>query len=215
MNDATDPRDPAVLRRIYEVRGEVRRRDARPNDGRCGNVTSALKSEFGWESRHGYLRLLDGTVSWVHCWNQLADGTTVDATADQFQGLWLGDIVVIDPSDPKSANYHHAPRTWEIRFGPGRLTCTSDERSETVESPDTDRQWTILATSVLKLITGWELAGELVGLAARTLRARASVAESISSAELTHPLLIWSIQHLGRQSTPAWIAAEFQEPLPA
>src|SRR5579875_915253 len=86
---SVDPSDPAVVQRIYEIRGEVRRRDARPNDGRCGNVAAALEAEFGWPSQHGYLKLLDATVSWIHCWNRLPNGTIVDATADQFQSLWL------------------------------------------------------------------------------------------------------------------------------
>lgn len=129
-----DPRDPSVLRRVYEIRGEVRRKGGRPNDGRCGDVTAALEAEFGWQGQYGYLRLLDDTVSWVHCWNRLADGTIVDATADQFQGLWLGDGVTVDPSSPMSANYRHAPRQWEfhIRRDPasGRiehLTCVSED----------------------------------------------------------------------------------------
>ncbi|HVX42480.1 MAG TPA: hypothetical protein VHC49_01270 [Mycobacteriales bacterium] len=208
----SDPRDPAVVRRIYEIRAEVRRRDARPNDGRCGNVSSALAAEFGWEGRWGYLRLLDGTVSWIHCWNRLADGTIVDATADQYQRLWLGDVVILDPSDPKAANYRHAPRKWEIDVGgDGRLTCVFEGETRILNADDAHQPWMAQARSVLRLITGWELDEELVDLAARTLRAKAP--GSIATDELTHPLLIRSIQHLGRQSSPPWIAPEFREPL--
>lgn len=152
-------------------------------------------------------------MSWVHCWNRLADGTIVDATADQFQGLWLGDVITIDPVDPMSANYRHAPREWEFHFdqdSPHQVTCHSGDDVRLTLREDT---WTSRAHAVLELLTGWELNDELVELAARVLRAKTSTADVISSAELTHPLLIWSIQHLGKQSTPPWIAAEFREPL--
>jgi hypothetical protein len=199
---------------VYEIRSEIRRKDARPNDGRCGNVSAALKKEFGWQAQSGYLRLLDGTVCWLHCWNRLVDGTIVDATADQFQNLWLGDVVVLDPADPMSANYRAAPREWEIRFDRyAGVTCVCGDDVRVVSGDDSGRPWFSLAWAVLRLLTGWELTDELVELAARSLRARASRAEQMTSGELTHPLLIWSIQHLGKQSTPPWTAAEFCEPI--
>ncbi len=88
--------DAAVLQRILELRREVRLADARPNDGRCGNVAAAIAAEFGWKRECGYLRLRDGSVSWVHCWNRVDDVGIVDATADQFGSLWLGDVAVIE-----------------------------------------------------------------------------------------------------------------------
>jgi hypothetical protein len=215
-----DPRNPSVLRRVREVRAEVRRKDARPNDGRCGNVAAALEAEFGWRSQWGYLRLLDDTVSWVHCWNRLADGLIVDATADQYQALWLGDVVTVDPSSPMAANYHHAPREWEFRLGGmstssgvETVTCVSGDDVRTLVPDDANRPWPSLARAVLRLLTGWDLNDELVGLAARTLRARATTTARASTEDLTHPLLISSIQHIAQQSTPPWIAPEFLEPL--
>jgi len=215
-----DPSDPSALRRIYELRGEVRRRDARPNDGRCGNVATALEIEFGWQRQSGYLKLLDDTVSWVHCWNRLADGTIVDATADQFQGLWLGDVVTVDPSSPMAANYLHAPREWELHLGRAAvgehiesLRCVSGDDAQ-VQSPDNpDRPWQSLARDALRLVTGWELNDELVTLAARALRAKFATAETASTEDLIRPLLTASIQHLGRQRRQPWIAAEFLEPI--
>lgn len=200
--------------RIYEIRGEVRRRDARPNDGRCGNVSAALETEFGWPGQSGYLKLLDSTVSWIHCWNRLADGTIVDATADQFQDLWLDDIVILDADNRLVANYRNAPREWEIHFDnkrANRIRCASGDDIEVLSSKDSC-PWLSLARMVLKVITGWELNEHLTDLAARTLRAKSSAADLMSSAELTHVLLIDSIQHLGRGESP-WIAAEFREPL--
>jgi hypothetical protein len=210
------PIDPAVLRRIYAVRREVRLRDARPNDGRCGNVTSALSSEFGWAGEWGYLRLLDDTVSWVHCWNRLPDGTILDATADQYQDLWLGDVVVLPATDPLAANYLHAPATWELRFdqfdGGPSVVCVAGDDVRTVTC-EVERQWESLARGVLRVVCGWELPSDLVDLAARALRARASAETRWTSAELTHVLLNRGIQHLGnRGELRPWVAAEFLDP---
>ncbi len=91
--------DAAVLQQILELRRQVRVADARPNDGRCGNVAAAITGEFGWMRECGYLRLRDGSVSWVHCWNRVGDAGIVDATADQFGSLWLGDVPVIEARD--------------------------------------------------------------------------------------------------------------------
>jgi hypothetical protein len=209
------PAEPAVLRRIYEVRREVRLRDARPNDGRCGNVTAALAEEFGWAGEWGYLRLLDDTVSWVHCWNRLPDGTILDATADQYQDLWLGDVVTLPAAHPLAANYLHAPAKWELRFDRSddglRVACVSEDD---VRRVDCERSWESLARGVLRVVCGWEFPPELIGLAARALRAKASTASLWTSAELTHVLLNRSIQHLGnRGERRPWVAAEFLDPL--
>ena len=215
--DGADPRDPAVLRRIHELRAEVRRRDARPNDGRCGNVSSALEAEFGWQGQHGYLKLLDGTVSWVHCWNRLPDGTIVDATADQFQGLWLGDVVTVDSSDPLVGNYLHDPREWEIHFRPtageriDSVECVAGGEVRVLTADDPDRPWRSLAGGVLQVVTGWVLADDVVDLAARVLRAKAATAATASTEDVVHPLLIASIQHFG--GGRPWIAPEFREPV--
>jgi hypothetical protein len=155
---AADPRDPAVLQRIHDIRREVRLRDARPNDGRCGNVTAALTTEFGWPGRSGYLRLLDGTVSWVHCWNRLDDGTVVDATADQYQGLWLGNVVILEPGEPTTANYLSDPREWVLRFDPtsAQVTCTYGDDVRLLTADDLDHPWLSLARQSLRLVTGWD-----------------------------------------------------------
>lgn len=99
-----DPDDPTTLERIRRLRAEVRLRDARPNDGRCGRVAEALETEFGWQRQSGYLKLLDESVSWVHCWNLLDDGSILDATADQFQDLWHGDVIMINSADPRRSH---------------------------------------------------------------------------------------------------------------
>lgn len=208
-----------VLRRVQQLRAEVRLSEARPNDGRCGNVAAALETEFGWERQWGYLKLLDTTVSWVHCWNRLADGTIIDATADQYQDLWLGDVVSIPPSNPFALHYLHDPRTWTLHWqrAPGGLPvglhCESGSESVTVPFDEDSPAWRLTAATVLRLLTGWDLDERVIDLAARTLRASAASGDTTTTDDLIRPLVIESIQHLARSSESPWIAPEFREPV--
>jgi hypothetical protein len=86
----------AILARRLRIRFE----DGRPYDARCSTVAAALEEQFGWKRRFGRLRLLDARVCWQHCWNQLPGGRILDATADQFESRRLGDMVVLEASDP-------------------------------------------------------------------------------------------------------------------
>lgn len=206
------------IRRIYELRRDVRLADARPNDGRCGNVAAAIAAEFGWVRECGYLRLLDGSVSWVHCWNRLTDGRILDATADQFDSHWIGDVVVIDADDAAAANYLANPRQWDLRAAtrsevPTSLVCTSGDDEQLVNARQSEHPWLSLARATLRLVTGWDLDDRLTGIAARALRAKLTVAGEASTADLIRPLLTESIHHAGRRSPQPWIAAEFRSPL--
>jgi len=218
--DPRRPLDPDLLDRVYAIRRAVRHRDARPNDGRCGNVAEALAAQLGWERQWGYLRLLDETVSWVHCWNCLPDGSIVDATADQFEDLWLGDIVVLDATDERATHYLHAPTEWKLSFEdrdavgtPLTIRCESNGSGTTLAAADASRPWLSLAHLVLQLVTGWDVHPRLVALAAMTLRAKASTADVTTTAEVTRPLLTDTIQHLARRSPEPWIASEFRDPM--
>jgi len=95
---------------ILTLRRRVRFQDGRPYDARCRPVAAALEAPFGWPRRFG--RLLDARVCWQHCWNQLADGRILDATADQFESRWFGDIVVLAADDPHATAYQPAPPPW-------------------------------------------------------------------------------------------------------
>src|ERR671932_709523 len=88
----------ADLEQVRAIRRRVRLASGRP-DGRCGKVAEAIQAELGWAYRWGHLRLLDGGICWIHCWNELPDGTVVDATADQFEERGLGDVAVLSPTD--------------------------------------------------------------------------------------------------------------------
>src|SRR5260370_16809037 len=125
------PEPGAVIDRkaILTLRQWVRFQDGRPYDARCSKVAAALKAQFGWKRRSGRLRLLDARVCWQHCWNQLADGRILDATADQFESRWLGDIVVLEVSDPHATAYQPAP-PWTFTLtkpdDPLQLAAVSD-----------------------------------------------------------------------------------------
>lgn len=202
--------------RIYALRRDVRLRDARPNDGRCGNVAAAISDALGWEQKYGYLHLLDGTVSWVHCWNKLPDGTLVDATADQFGELWLGDVVAIPPSDPHAARYRHAPEQWELRFERQEslaIACSSQTEQVTVRAEISEKPWLALAEQVLVLLTGWHLHGDVISLAARTLRAKAASSDVTTTEALIRPLVTEHIEHLARHRGQSWVGEEFSAPL--
>jgi hypothetical protein len=104
--------DEQVRNAILALRRQIRFEDGRPYDARCSKVAAALQTQFGWKREWGRLRLLDGRVCWQHCWNQLADGRLLDATADQFESRWPGDIVLLEVSDPYTAAYQPAPPGW-------------------------------------------------------------------------------------------------------
>jgi hypothetical protein len=85
---------------ILTLRQRVRFQEGHPYDARCSKVAAALEAQFGWPRKFGRLRLLDARVCWQHCWNHLPGGRILDATADQFESRWLGDLVVLEASDP-------------------------------------------------------------------------------------------------------------------
>jgi hypothetical protein len=106
---------PVEEQLVRALRAEVRVRDGRPDDGRCGHVADAIREHLGWKKQWGHLLLLDGSVCWVHCWNRTPGGALVDATADQFEERWPGDILVLAPDDPRAKHYRHAPPAWVFR----------------------------------------------------------------------------------------------------
>lgn len=210
--------DAEARERLLDLRRAVRLADGRPNDGRCGNVSAAVEVEFGWKRECGYLRLLDGSVSWVHCWNRMNDGVIVDVTADQFCSLWCGDLVTVDPGDPLITNYLPDPVDWALTpLGavdhPQGLECRRGDQSRLIRAGSSDRPWMVLARESLRLLTGWSLGDDLVDVAARSLRARLASTGSASTATLTRPLVTASIQHFARAWAKPWTAVEFSQPL--
>jgi len=197
---------------ILTLRQRVRFQDGRPYDARCSKVAAALEAQFGWPRQWGRLRLLDSRVCWQHCWNQLADGRILDATADQFESRWLGDLVVLEASDPHATAYQPAPPLW---------TFTLREQEEDIEL-DAVRDgtqghgaampcasWMAAARQALVMMTGWSLPDDIVDYAARALRVRALLGESMTSEQLDELLTMYEWAHAAATRGGPWISSEY------
>jgi hypothetical protein len=185
--------------RVRAIRRRVRLASGRP-DGRCGKVAEAIQAELGWAYRWGHLRLLDGGICWIHCWNQLPDGTVVDATADQFEERWLGDVAVLSPGDPLHPCYRSAPPGhlfWTVGAGRRRLLARragSDgqfepDEEELATAPDTRRGWIELGARAVEVHSGCRGLPEAIGReAGDRLRKAAASGQPLPSRELEFAL---------------------------
>src|SRR5262249_24902019 len=179
--------DEQVRNAVLALRRQIRLEDGRPYGACCSKVAAKLQAQFGWKREWGRLRLLDARVCWQHCWNRLADGRLLDATADQFESRWLGDIVVLEASDPPTAAYQPAPAGW---------TFTPRERAAEIElvairdgpaardAPRSYPNWMETGRSVLTTMTGWRVPDDLIDYAARLLRVCALLNRSMASGDL-------------------------------
>jgi hypothetical protein len=197
---------------ILTLRRQVRFQDSRPSDARCSKVAAALEAQFGWKRKFGRLRLLDTRVCWQHCWNQLADGRILDATADQFESRWLGDIVVLEVSDPHARAYQPAPPGWTFtlreRAAGIELDAAQDDAGEQ-EATIFCANWMGAAQQVFLLMTGWNLPLDLVDYAARVLRVRALLHQSITSGELDGLLTMYELAHAAAARGGPWMSPEY------
>lgn len=203
------------------IRRRVRLASGRP-DGRCGKVSEAITAELGWAYRWGHLRLLDGGICWIHCWNQRADGTVVDATADQFEERWLGDVVVLPPDDPRQANYSPAPRGHLFRTlltgGQRRLLARGaqpdgafgPEEAELASVADTPEGWVALGASAVQVHSGWRLPDWIAEEAGARLREAEIAGQALPSRELEFALDA-AAQQRRTASHSRWTSPEWQE----
>ncbi len=197
---------------ILTLRRRVRFQDGRPYDARCSKVAAALEAQFGWPRRWGRLRLLDARVGWQHCWNQLADGRILDATADQFESRWLGDIVVLDALDPHATAYQPAPPPWTFTLreqeGVIELAAVRDG-AEGHDAAMPCASWIAAARQVLTMMTGWSLPDDLVDYVARALRVRALLGESMTSGQLDELLTMYEWAHAAAARGGPWMSSEY------
>lgn len=223
----------ATLEQVRTTRRRVRLNSGRP-DGRCGKVAEALRDELGWAYRWGHLRLLDGEMCWIHCWNQLPDGTIVDATADQFEERWLGGetgVAVLRPGDPQQANYHPAPpghlfRTAlaasrvgrEDRAGHRRLFARrgtpngafeANERQLAI-APATEEGWAALGACAVQVHSGWMLPEWIGQEAGEQLGAAEAAGQPLPSRELEFALDAATWQRR-IASHDAWTSPEWRD----
>ncbi len=197
---------------ILTLRRQIRLQDGRPYDARCGPVAAALEAQFGWKRRFGRLRLLDTRVCWQHCWNQLADGRILDATADQFESRWLGDIVVLEALDPHAMAYQPAPPPWTFTLreqeGVIKLAAVRDG-AEGHGAAMPCASWIAAARQALALMTGWSLPDDLVDCAARALRVRALLGELMPSGQLDELLTMYEWAHAAAARGGPWMSSEY------
>jgi hypothetical protein len=209
---------------IRALRAEVRVRAGRPDDGRCGHVADAICARLGWKKQWGHLLLLDGSVSWVHCWNLQPDGVLVDATADQFEERWPGDILVLAPDDPRTTHYLHAPPAWTFRTagapgGGGVALLARREGAEHekllahAECATRVDMWCTLARAVLAAMVPWDLDRRWWATPARVLRARHAGGQETTSQELQGVLAMETYLAAAVARGGPWLAPEFAAPL--
>ncbi len=197
---------------ILTLRRRVRFQDGRPYDARCRPVAAALEAQFGWKRRFGRLRMLDARVCWQHCWNQLADGRILDATADQFESRWLGDIVVFDADDPHATAYQPAPPPWTFSLREQEAVIELSALRGGAEGHDAAMpcaSWMAAARQVLTMMTGWSLPDDLVDYAARALRVRALLGESMTSGQLDELLTMYEWAHAAAARGGLWMSSEY------
>lgn len=190
------------------------------SDGRCGKVAEAIAAELGWGYRWGHLRLKDATICWIHCWNQCDDGTVVDATADQFEERWLGDIVVLASASPLHSNYRSAPPGYFFRTecqsdhlhllarhrGPDGAQAPDERLVAT--AADTAAGWAALGASAVHLHSGWSLMAWVGEEAGVLLREAAATDQALASRDLEFALDTTSRQRRiaghGEWASPEW-----------
>lgn len=205
--------DAAIDRKaILTLRRRVRFQDGRPYDARCSKVAATLEAQFGWPRRWGHLHLLDARVCWQHCWNQLADGRILDATADQFESRWLGDIVVLEASDPHATAYQSAPPPWTftLREQKGAIELASvRDGAQWHDAAMPCASWMAAARQVLTMMTGWSLPDDIIDYAARALRVRALLGESMTSGQLDELLTMYEWAHATATRGGPWMSSEY------
>ncbi len=124
----------------------------------------------------------------------------------------LGDLVVLEASDPHARAYQPAPPGWT--FTPKEhaaqieLDAVRDDAGEH-EAPISYANWMGAAEQVFMLMTGWSLPLDLIDYAARVLRVRALLHQSITSGELDGLLTMYELAHAAATRGGPWMSPEY------
>lgn len=204
---------------IHEIRRRVRIASGR-SDGRCGKVAEAIESELGWAYRWGHLLLLNGEVCWIHCWNQLPDGTIVDATTDQFEERWLGDLTVLPPDNALYSHYNATPPghrfhiTWDdyqcCLFVYPLAANQIDEASDhqLAVEPNTNQGWMKLGAAAIQFHSGWQLPDWVNQEAGMFFHEAAVAGQPVTSRDLEFHLDAFTLKRRianhGKWTSPEW-----------
>src|SRR5260370_6428917 len=188
----TEPGVAINRQAVLTLRRQVRFQDGRPYDARCSKVAAALEAQFGWPRRWGRLRLLD-------------------ATADQFESRWLGDIVVLEALDPHVTAYQPAPPwTFTLREQEEVIELAAvQDGAEGHEAAMPCARWIAAARQVLTIMTGWSLPDDIIDYAARALRVRALLGESMTSGQLDALLTRYEWAHAAAARGGPWMSSEY------
>lgn len=197
-----------ALESIRALRRNVRL-TAERLDGRCGAVSEALERELGLVRRWGHLRLLDDSVCWLHCWNQLADGYVIDATVDQFEALFPGDVLILAHTDPLAGRYMAAPpgRAFDVQLEAGRLQLAVDGVSQGAWA-DEPRGWCGLAGVVLDAMSPWPQPPAVRAFVADHLRSRGP--SPFTKRDLEGPIDVWAWEHREARRGRPWLPADLE-----
>jgi hypothetical protein len=196
---------------ILRLRRQVRFQDGRPYDARCPKVAAALEAQFGWKREWRRLRLLDSRVCWQHCWNQLPGGRILDTTADQFESRWLGDLVVLDASDPHATAYQPPPALWTftLREQEGGVELVAARDAAVGHNVAIScESWLAAARKVLTIMTGSSLPYDIIDYTARALRVRALLGEMMTSGQLDELLAMYEWAHATAARGAPWMSSE-------
>ena len=199
-----------TIKAIRTLRREVRLTAGRL-DGRCGAVSQALQAELGLLQRWGHLRLLDGAVCWLHCWNETADGSIVDATADQFEALFPGDILVLEPGDPLARRYLASPpgRSFDVQeCAGGRLKLFVDGVAAG-EGPSDAVGWDQLAGIVLTAMSPWPQPAPVRQFVADHLRC-SGPGHSFTKRDLEGAIDVWTWDRRRTHRGRPWLPADLE-----
>ena len=194
------------------LRKQVRFQSGRPYDACCSKVAAALEAQFGWKRAWGRLRLLDARVCWQHCWNRLTDGRILDATADQFEARWLGDLVVLEASDPHVGAYQAAPPGWTFTLREREAVIELDAVRDNAQEHVTAMPcagWMAAAQQVSTLMTGWSLPDDLFDYTARILRVSALLNRPITSGDLDGLLTMYEGMHAAAARGDPWMSSDY------
>ncbi len=151
-------------------------------------------------------------MCWRHCWNQLADGRILDATADQFESRWLGDLVVLEADDSHTTAYQPTPPLWMFTLREQEKVIELAAVRDGAEGHGAVMpcaSWIAAARQALAVMTGWSLPDDLVDYTARVLRVRALLGESMTSGQLDDLLTMYEWAHAQASRGGPWMSREY------
>jgi hypothetical protein len=119
---------------------------------------------------------------------------------------------VLEASDPHVAAYQPVPTPWTftLREREGMVELAADR--DGVEGHDVAiscADWMAAARQVLTMMTGWSLPSDLIDYAARALRVRCWLGQSMTSGQLDELLAMYEWAHAQASRGGPWMSSEY------